>query len=349
MGLFSSQISLKKVVPLCRQLATSYDAGIPILRGLEIVGRQNGDKRIRQVMEEMGDTIKNGGTLGDAARSQRRYLPQFFVELLATGESGGKLDIMLRDLAQYFEDRLEMQRQIVRSLIYPAIQLLAAWYVGMFAIMLIRRLSGIFKPSASGQSFDLMKFFHDYAIFQCKATLVFAAIFAVCVVLSRLGLFGYVWGLFATHIWPMAPVTRRFGLARFFRSMSLLIGAGVRVDHCIVNSAAITANPYMEKDLLKSVPLVRDGYTLVEAFGASRMLTPTAREMIAIGEQSGQMEQALRKVSEYHLEEAQHAVAIATRVMGVLILLAVAGLIGYIIISFYLMYFGMMGDILDGI
>lgn len=348
MGLFSPQISIKKVVPLCRQLATSYDAGIPILRGLEIVGRQNGDKRVRQVMEEMGDTIKNGGTLGDAARTQRRYLPQFFVELLAAGETGGKLDIMLRDLAQYYEDRLEMQRQIVRTLIYPGLQLAAAWYLGSFAIMLIRRVSGMFKPGA-GQSFDLMQFFHDYAIFQAKAAVVFVAIFAAFVVLSRMGLFGYVWGLFATHMWPMSPVTKRFGLARFFRSMSLLIGAGVRVDHCILNSAAITANPYMEKDLLKAVPLVREGYTLVESFGASRMLTPTAREMIAIGEQSGQMEQALRKVSEYHLEEAQHAVAIATRVMGVLILLAVAGLIGYVIILFYMMYFGMMGDILDGI
>ncbi len=347
MGLFSSQISLKKVVPLCRQLATSYDAGIPILRGLEIVGRQNGDKRIRQVMEEMGDSIKNGGTLGDAVRAQRRYLPPFFVELLATGETGGKLDVMLRDLAQYYEDRLEMQRQIVRSMILPGIQLAAAWYIGMFALMLIGRLSTLFKNDGRG-GFDLMQFFYEYAIFQAKATLVFAVIFAGCVVLSRMGLFGYVWGLFTTHVWPLSPVTRRFGLARFFRSMSLLLGAGMRVDHCIINSAAITANPYMEKDLLKAVPLVREGHSLEEAFAATRFLTPTAREMVVIGEQSGQLEQAFRKVSEYHLEEAQHAVAIATRVLGVLILLLVAGVVGYVIISFYMMYFGMVGDLLDG-
>lgn len=346
MGLFSPQIALKKVVPLCRQLATSYDAGIPVLRGLEIVGRQNGDKRIRQVMTEMGDTIKNGGSLGDAARAQRRYLPQFFVELLATGELGGKLDIMLRDLAQYYEDRLEMQRSIVRSMIYPCIQLAAAWYLGSFALMLIGQIRGVFK-SDGREPFDLAQFFSDYAVFQTKATIVFAAIFVVGVVLSRMGLFGYVWGLFATHVWPLSPVTKRFGLARFFRSMSLLIGAGMRVDHCIVNSASITANPYMEKDLLKAVAPVREGYTLVESFGATRFLTPTAREMIAIGEQSGQLEQSLRKVSEYHLEEAQHAVAIATRVMGVLILLVVAVLIGYVIISFYMMYFGMLGDLMN--
>ncbi len=348
MGLFSPQISLKKVVPLCRQLATSYDAGIPIIRGLEIVGRQNGDKRVRQVITEMGDSIKNGSTLGEAARAQTRYLPRFFVELLASGERGGKLDVMLRDLAQYFEDRLEMQRKIIRSLIYPGLELLAAWYLGMFALRLMGQLRGVFA-SEGRTNFDLMTFFKDYAIFQGKATLVFIAIFAVCVILSRMGLFGYGWGLFATHIWPMSPVTRRFGLARFFRSMSLLIGSGMRVDHCIVNSAAVTANPYMQKDLIKSVPLVREGYTLEQAFAASRFLTPTAREMIAVGEQSGQLEQALRKVSEYHLEEATHAVNIATRVLGVLIVLIVAGLIGYVIISFYMSYFGMLGDVMNGI
>lgn len=348
MGLFSPQISLKKVVPLCRQLATSYDAGIPIIRGLEIVGRQNGDKRVRQVITEMGDSIKNGSTLGEAARAQTRYLPPFFVELLASGEKGGKLDVMLRDLAQYFEDKLEMQRKIIRSLIYPGLQLAAAWYLGMFALRLIGQVRGLFA-SGGRTNFDLTTFFRDYAIFQGKATLVFIAIFAICVILSRMGLFGYAWGLFATHIWPMSPVTRRFGLARFFRSMSLLIGSGMRIDHCIINSATVTANPYMQKDLLKSVPLVREGYTLEHAFTTSRFLTPTAREMIAVGEQSGQLEQALRKVSEYHLEEATHAVNIATRVLGVLIILVVAGLIGYVIISFYMSYFGMLGDVMNDI
>ncbi|MCC6486457.1 MAG: type II secretion system F family protein [Candidatus Hydrogenedentes bacterium] len=348
MGLFSPQISLKKVVPLCRQLATSYDAGIPIIRGLEIVGRQNGDKRIREVTTQMGESIKHGSTLGEAARAQKRYLPTFFIELLASGEQGGKLDVMFRDLAQYFEDRLEMQRRIVRSLIYPFIQLAALWYVGMFALRLLPKLQEMFK-SDGRSNFDLFTYFQEYAIFQAKSTLVFAAIFAGCVILSRMGLFGYVWGLVATHVWPLSPVTRRFGLARFFRSMSLLIGSGMRVDHCIVSSAAVTANPYMQKDLIKAVPLVRAGHTLVESFETSKYLTPTAREMLSVGEQSGQLEASLKKVSDYHMEEAQHAVAIATRVMGVAILLLVAGLIGYVIISFYMGYFSMMGDILDGI
>ncbi|HOF41236.1 MAG TPA: type II secretion system F family protein [Candidatus Hydrogenedentes bacterium] len=101
MGLFSSQISAKKMVPLCRELATSYDAGIPIIRSLEIIGGQQQDRRIRAIFTEMAGAVKAGNTLDQAAREQHKYLPAFFTELIASGEVGGKLDVMLRDLADY--------------------------------------------------------------------------------------------------------------------------------------------------------------------------------------------------------------------------------------------------------
>jgi type IV pilus assembly protein PilC len=345
MGLFSSQIALKKMVPLCRQLATSYDAGIPVVRTLEIVGQQQKDGKLREVLTLMRDSIAKGGTLGEATRAQSRYLPRFFIELVSTGETGGRLDVMLRDLAQYFEDRLEMQRQIVNAMTYPITQLVFAWYCGTFALGLVGKFAGILSDR-SGKPFDLMGYVREYLVFQGKAGLLALTAFAVCVLLARMGLFGYVWGAFATYMWPLSNVTRKFALARFFRSMSLLIGSGLRIDHCIINSAGVTTNPYIEKDLLKAVPLVRDGHTLVESFGVVRTLTPTAREMLHVGEVSGQLETSLRKVSEYHLDEATHAVAIATRVFSVLIGLVVAFVIGYVVIKFYTTYYGAMFDAL---
>lgn len=346
MGLFSPQISLKKVVPLCRQLATSYDAGIPILRTIELVCRQEKDKDVREVLGRMHNAISKGSTLGEAAAAERRYLPTFFVELLSVGEKGGKLDVMLRDLAQYFEDRLQMRREIIGSLIYPALQLLAAWFLGTFALGIIRGISGVFSSNGRSQ-FNLSDYIGDYLRFQSGALLGFAVVFAISIVLSRIGVFGYVWGLFATHIWPISRVTRMFGLARFFRSMSLLIAGGLRIDHCIINSAAVTGNPYLERDLLQAVPYVRDGHTLDEAFAHCRMLLPQSREMLHIGEQSGRLEAMLKKASEYHLGEALHAVNVARRVLGVLITLVVGGLVGYVIISFYMTYFGMLDNLMN--
>lgn len=345
MGLFSSQIALKKVVPLCRQLATSYDAGIPIMRSLELVSRNQPDKNVREVIERMHSSIGSGSTLAEAVRAENKYLPKFFIELLATGEKGGKLDVMLRDLAQYFEDQLEMRRETIRAMTYPIIQLIFAWFAGSFALGIIGRLKAVF--AGSGQSFDFESYLQWYLRLQGVALLVFGVVFAVCIVLSRAGLFGYIWGSVATYLWPISRVTRMFGLARFFRSMSLLIAGGLRIDHCIENSAKVTANPYMEKELLKAVPRVKEGDTLVEAFSDVKVLLPQSREMLHIGETSGQLEASLRKASEYHLAEAMHAAAIARRVLGVAISLTVALIIGYVIISFYMTYFSMVEGLMN--
>ncbi|HPJ99808.1 MAG TPA: type II secretion system F family protein [Candidatus Hydrogenedentes bacterium] len=343
MGLFSSQISAKKMVPLCRELATSYDAGIPIIRSLEIIGGQQQDRRIRAIFTEMAGAVKAGNTLDQAAREQHKYLPAFFTELIASGEVGGKLDVMLRDLADYYEDRLERQRRVVRMMALPVLELIAAWFLGTFALRLVGRIIGALS-GAGGGNFDFEAFLKDYALFQIKALGVFAVLFVGVVILSRMGLFGWVSSLFTTHIYPLSAVTKRFALARFFRSLSLLIGAGVHVPVAIERSAAVTANPYIERDLLKTIPPVKQGSTLVEAFQRSRCLTPTAREMLLVGEESGKLDETLRKVADYHFEEANQAVDIAAKMFGVLLVLAVALTIGYIIVTFYMKFYGGMMD-----
>lgn len=341
MALMSSKIPTKKMVPLCRQLATSYEAGIPIVRTLSLIGDQMGDPQSRQVLRAMSDHVQGGGSLGEAARLQERHLPPFFIELLASGETGGKLDAMLRELAQYYEDRMAMIRRVAGSLVLPFLQLCAAWFLGTFALGIIGKID-----YNSTTAFSLQRYFSKYLLFQGKALLILGAIVVVCVVLSRMGLFRWVWGFVANFAWPISVITRKLGLSRFFRSMSLLISSGMNIKGCIANSAAMTANPYLQKDLLRALPHVAQGATLVQAFSACRMLTPVAREMIRVGEESGKLEESLRKVAEYHLEESTHAIQVATKLLGVLVVLAVGGIVGYIVISFYS---GLYGGMLDAI
>ncbi len=338
MSLFSSQLPIKTMVPLCRQLSTSYNAGIPIIRALALVAEQTRDRRARTVLTEMSDEIRAGATLGQAARAQARHLPLFFIELLATGEVGGRVDVMLKDLADYYEDRLAMRRTIVGAAVYPMLQLMAAWFLGTFALGLVKRLDF----GQGGQA--LGKYIQTYLRFQVAALVSFGVIFVICVVLARLGIFKWIAGWFTTFVWPISTVTRWFSLARFFRSMSLLISSGLNIVDCIGRSANVVGNPYIAADLRKSIPYVKEGTTLVEAFGASRYLTPTAREMLQVGEQSGELDGALRKVAEYHLAQATQAVKVAATIGNVLVLLGVAALVGYIVISFWTNFYGGMMD-----
>lgn len=337
MSLFSSKIATKSMVPICRQLATSYNAGIPIVRGLGLVGDAARDPRARRVIQGIRADVENGATLGAATRAQEKYLPEFFIQLMASGELGGKLDVMLRDLADYYEDRLAMKRDMIAAAIYPMVQLAAAWFLGTFALRLIM------SPEFGTSQFDLAIYVGEWLVFQAKAAVVFALVFAGCVVLARFGLLRWITGWVSNYVWPIRGVMRKFALVRFFRSFSLLISSGLNIQQCVRSAAAVTGNPYIERDLLRAVPLISDGVTLTEAFSHCRSLTPVAREMLFVGEQSGRLDESLNKVAEYHLAEANQAVQATAKILGILVLLGIATLVGVIVIKFYLTLYSRMG------
>ncbi len=343
MGLFSSQISASDMVPLCRQLSTTYNAGIPIIQSLDTISGQTRNGTVKKVLRTMSDDLRGGGTLGASAVAQSRHLPPFFIQLLAAGEVGGRLDVMLLDLAQYFEDKLAMQRKIRGMMVYPIIQLAAAWFLGTFALGILRVVGEAVSGSGGGTK-GVTNYFFEYLLFQGKAMAVLAAILIVAVILSRKGLLGWITGAVGTFVWPFRGVVRKFGLARFFRSFGLLVGSGLPITRCVEQSAGVAGNPYLEKDLLKAVPRIQEGQTLVEAFSGCNFLTPMAREMLLVGEHTGNLEDQCRKVSEYHLAGATQASETATKALGVAIGLAVAMLVGYIVITFYSNLYGGMMD-----
>lgn len=336
MGLFSTELSAKQMVPLCRQLAATYTAGIPIAQSLDVVGKQINNKSIRNLTSSMKDDIIRGATLADAAEAQSKYLPHFFVQLIAAGEHGGRLDAMLRDLAKYYEDKVALQRTIFMSMFYPGIQLGFCWFAGSFALTTVSHINI--------ERFDLNGILTAYGVLQLKAAVVVGCLLVVSILLSRLGYSGNLIKLAATHVWPFSGATIRFALARFFRSMSLLIGSGVNMVKCVDASSRVAHNDYVEKHLRKAMPVLANGGTLEQAFAPIRIVPPMAQQMLAVGERSGELEFQLEKVAQWYTEEAEAKVHVITRVMNVVILLAVAAVVAYVLITFYSRLYGGVFD-----
>jgi type IV pilus assembly protein PilC len=346
MGLLSPQIATKAMVPVCRQLATTYEAGIPILKAFEHVGRESRDPKVKQVCGDIARDLRSGATVGEAVRKQSKYLSPFFVQLLSSGERGGHLDVMLNDLANYFEDRLAIQRSVLAATAYPIMLLCIAWFLGTFALGMGNRAVAALSDSSKGGIGGVEEFFGEWLRFQASALIIFALIASIFIVLARKGVLGWITGAVTTHVWPLSKVTRYFAMARFFRSFSLLLNSGLSVMPSISAAAAVTANPYIEKDLLTAIPRVKQGGTLVEAFAASHYMTPMAREMLAVAEESGQMDLHLKKCADYHLKEANQAVRVATTVFTTLLMVGVFAAVGGVIIMFYVNLYGGMFDAL---
>ena len=241
---------------------------------------------------------------------------------------------------------MTIQRTVRAALAYPLLLSVIAWFLGTFALGMGRRAVAAFNDASQGGIGGVEAFFGEWVKFQIAAMIVFAVIAAVFVVLARAGTLGWITGAITTRAWPLSKVTQYFAMARFFRSFALLLESGMSVMPSIRGAASVTANPYIEKDLIMAIPIVKQGGTLVEAFSRSRFMTPMAREMLAVAEVSGQMDMHLKKCADYHLKEANQAVRIAVTVFTTLIMLGVFAAVGAVIIMFYVNLYGGMMDAL---
>ncbi len=336
--IFSPKLSLRTMVPFCRHLATSHAAGIPILRSLDLVTRQTGDGRLRRVVSRMADSIRAGSTLEQAAREQSRYLPTFFVELVGAGEIGGRLDEIFDQLANYYERMADLVRRIRGKFVYPIFLLVF--------LVLVKNFMAALSEVSTEYGVDFNKLGRVFAYNMGRFALYVMGAFVVAVVLSRAGLLGWVAGAISTFVWPLSPLTRKLALSRFTRSLGLLLRSGVPVTEAVHKAAAATNNPYIERSLLRCVPAIQSGESVSAALSACPYLSDMAREMIYSGEESGKLDTHLEKIADIHEAEAMQAAKNLVVVVGVLVYLAVAAVIGNFVIRFWMGYFSRaLGDL----
>ena len=323
----------------CQHLATSHGAGIPILRSLDIITGQTRDGRLKRVVSGMTESVKGGSTLEQAARAQSRYLPTFFVELVGAGETGGRLEEIFDNLAKYYERTLALARQVRGRLIYPAAQLLMLWLVANFIAVLGR------ATTERGLDADLLVrlFLESLG----RQSLIGLIVLVVAILLARGGVLKWVVGAVSTFVWPLAPITRKTALARFTRSLSLLLRSGVPVTAAVRKSAATTDNPYIERSLLAGVPAIESGESMSVAFSRCRYMSDMAREMIYTGEESGKVDQLLAKIADLYEAEVEQTTNNLIKVMSILVLLAIATVIGVFVITFYAGYLDSIFKVLD--
>jgi len=338
--IFSSKLDLRTMLLLCRQLATSHSAGIPILKSFEIIMRNTHSARLRNVISRLSTSIETSSTLEQASREQSRYLPSLFVELVGAGEISGRLDEIFDSLAGYYERTLDLVRRMRGKMIYPIV---------LFTLLLlvINFWFAIFRATLVGGGIDLNKlgrvFFQNIGLFG----LGLAGALVVLVALSRLGVLGWIFGLVSTFLWPFSKLTRKLAISRFARAFGLLLKSGVPVMDALRKSAVVTNNPYIEGSLLRCLPAVGAGESLSVALSQCRYLSDLAREMIHSGEQAGKIDQHLEKVADIHEAEATQAAKNLVVVMGILIFLAVAVCIGIYVINFWTNHFEGMLEGLD--
>jgi type IV pilus assembly protein PilC len=334
------------VIVFSRNLASLLDAGIPILRALTIQSRF-GRTAFRAVLREVIKELERGTRFSEACAKYPKAFPNFYVYLLKTGEEIGNLSQVLKDIATHMERDEATAKKIKGSLAYPAFVMLLA--VGAIFVMLtfvVPALTSMFKefgsdlPPMTRALIAVGDFFSANFLYMILAV-VLIAILGMLYIRTPSGKKNK--DRFILKIPVIGGATLKGGLARFTRNMGMLVAGGVSLFESLKLASETTDNLVLAEAVAKVRSNVGDGKLFSQAIASDPIFPGLMSEMIGVGEESGNLESHLIKVSAFYEEESNAAIAQVTGMLTPALTIGVGLMIGLIAVTIFSSIYSLVG------
>jgi type IV pilus assembly protein PilC len=348
-ALFKKGVDQKEIVIFIRQFATMIDAGLPLVQCLEILSSQGDNPALNEVLKAIKNDVEQGATFSDALAKHPKIFDTLFCSLIHAGEMGGILDTILNRLAVYIEKNVKLKRQVKGALTYPLSTLAIA--LAVCAVLL-----GWVVPT-----FEQM--FKDFGGELPKMTAFVIGIsngFLVWAPYMAVGGIGLLWGIAYTYKHPktepywhqlmlsmpiIGNVMRKIAVARFTRTLGTLLSSGVPILDALDVVAKSAGNVIVERAIRRTSEKIREGRTMAEPLAETGVFPPMVVQMIAVGEQTGALDQMLNKIADFYEEEVDVAVAAMTSLIEPIMMVLVGGMVGFLLIAMYLPIFDIAGKV----
>ena len=343
-GVGFGHVSAKAVTEFTRQLSTLQDAGLPILRSLNILEEQQKPGLMKNVLRAVGDDIEGGATLSEAFAKHPKVFDRLYVNMVAAGETGGVLDTILLRLAEFMEKAQKLKRKIIGAMIYPVvIVLFAVCIVSGIMIVVIPKFKTIFEdfgitlPPATVVLLGTADWF-------VKGTppgwsvILFGPIAVYMLFKLVRGSHGgrYVTDFVGLKIPIFGMLLRKTSVARFTRTLGTLIGAGVPILEAISITRETAGNEVYAQALDKVHDSIREGESFASPLRASKVCDNLVVNMIDVGEETGELDKMLLKVADNYDEEVDVAVAGLVSLLEPLMVIMLGSVVGFIVLALFM-------------
>ncbi|MDI6860911.1 MAG: type II secretion system F family protein [Caldisericia bacterium] len=342
-------VSIKDLLFFTRQFTTMLKAGLPLTRILDILSYQSPTKKLREVAKELKRNVESGIPLSTSLMNYPTIFSNLYVSMVRAGEVGGTLDRSLERITEFLENDYRLRQKIKSAMSYPMFVLIFALSLGFFMLTIfVPRFAGFFAdlnvplPAMTAFTLNLSRTLIKYW------WLILGALIGGFVVYNAykstpFGKERVDRGKLRMPI--LGKVNHLTIMARFTGTLSSLLAAGVPLLQALDTVASTVDNVIIEREITKIEDRVRRGETLSKPMEDSGLFTPMVVQMTAVGEETGELEGMLKKVSEFYEEEVDRAVGQLTSMVEPLLIIFVGGIIGFIVISLYLPIFYMVGQI----
>jgi len=348
----TSKVLFKKVKPkslqiFSRQFATMIEAGLNIVSALVILEGQTEDQYLAEVVKELRADVEGGVLLSQAMSRHPNVFSRLYVAMVEAGEAAGILDEVLDRVAFQIEKETSIRRRIKSAMIYPTMVLTFATLtlIGML-MFLVPIFVGIFQQ-LGGQLPTLTQWVVNASnLLRDRWFIIFPVLIGAAWGIRRYKRTEQgrqVWDRFKLRI-PMkiGDVVLKVTMARFSRTLSTLVAAGVDIIKALEITAQTAGNWVVEVALTEVRHRVQEGVPIAEPLLANPVFPPMVSQMVKIGEETGELEKMLGKIADFYEDEVDAAVASLTSIIEPLMMIAVGCMVGVIIIAMYLPMFKML-------
>jgi type IV pilus assembly protein PilC len=344
-GLMKKRVKGKDVVTFTRQLSTLIDAGLPLLRSLTVLGEQTESPNLKAQIKDIAVTVQGGSTFSDALAKHPGTFSKLYVNMIKAGEAGGVLEVVLSRLASFREKEQMMRAKVRSAMVYPALVIMIGIGVVLFlTIVIIPTFVKMFEevgmelPIPTLIMMGISKFLRSY-------WWVLLAVMLGLVVLYKFWVKRESGRYQVDKLKLKAPVlgdlTRKSAISRFARTLGTLITSGVPILQALLIVRDTAGNEVIARSMVTVHNSIREGASIAVPIEESRVFPPMVVHMIAVGEETGALDNMLMKVADTYDREVDTAVAVLTSILEPILILGMGVSVGFIVIAMYLPIFQM--------
>jgi len=335
-------IKPKTLMIFTRQLATLIDAGLPLLRGLNVLAKQERDSVLTTPINQVADSVQSGSTFSEGLAQHPRLFNDLYVNMVRAGEVGGVLELVLTRLAEFQEKAQKVKNKVAAAMVYPIIVLLLALGIMIFLlIFIVPRFETIFhdmlgdKPLPAITLFviGISDFMQEHWTVLLGVSIVLLAAGKVAArtragraALDRLKLRAPLFG----------DLIRKTSISRFSRTLGTLVTSGVPILQALDITRETAGNMVIARAISQVHDSVKEGDSLTQPLEASGAFPPMVISMIDVGEETGQLPEMLLKIAEVYDDEVDNSVAALTSLLEPIMIVLLALIVGTIVIALFM-------------
>ena len=347
------KVKPKILTVFTRQLATLVDAGLPLLRGLRVLEKQERNATLKDVISKLAISIEGGSTFSEALAQHPKIFNKLYVNMVKAGELGGVLEVVLQRLAEFMEKAQKIKGKVVAAMFYPvAVMVVAVSILAVLMIWVVPKFKEIFKDMLPGKGLPAFT----------QLVLGISDMIANNFLFTAAGVIAFVIGLkistrtktgrrlfdkFKLNMPALGPVISKVAISRFTRTLGTLVSSGVPILQALTIVKETSGNVVVSNAVAAVHESVKEGETITAPLEASNVFPPMVISMVDVGEQTGALPEMLLKIADNYDDEVDNAVAAMTSLLEPIMIVFLAVIVGSIVIAMFLPLIDLMNRVGD--